>query len=579
MLKSIHLENYKAFKECTIDFKPLTIFLGANSTGKSSIIQFLLMLTQTNLVKDRYNALLKLNGNLCTQGEIINLFHLKNESNVLKFSIEVKDEKKAFNFYEIDPINNFLRFLNGEIHNTTFFNEKKLTQQEKEEFLVHLNQLGVIIESSFITNQEQLDRFINVIKNFSKHEKYLKFFQLFRETLLSILIRNTLHSKRIFEISLNRPTKFIFHNQDIQDEDLVDLLNIFYDFSNLPKHNIIKIEYNLRLIAKKIVLINLSLLNENERVIEFEFDAKQKLKSIKSSYFGKVNVQKFKQYFTDIFFKESTLLNIMNSDKIHEVRNSQTVLYSAYIIATYLEYCFNILSVNFIPERIKYVNPLRAHPKRYYFLDLSNQNSFLNSLDGDSIAEILKNNKELQDKVNEWFSKLNIHFKVQHFKDIIHKLTVKLNNQFSLDVTDVGFGYSQILPVIIQGFLTNEGGVTIVEQPEIHLHPKIQADLADLFIDIIKTSHPNSTNRKHLIIETHSEYLLKRLRRRISEGKIDYKDVAIYFFEHDERTNVSEVKLLQIDETGDFEWPKNFYDGELFEDVAKFLINRSKRPK
>jgi len=74
---------------------------------------------------------------------------------------------------------------------------------------------------------------------------------------------------------------------------------------------------------------------------------------------------------------------------------------------------------------------------------------------------------------------------------------------------DVGFGISQVLPIIVQGFLSKDDSITIIEQPEIHLHPMMQSDLADLFIDVIEST---TTNGKILFIETHSESILKRLR-------------------------------------------------------------------
>ena len=68
-------------------------------------------------------------------------------------------------------------------------------------------------------------------------------------------------------------------------------------------------------------------------------------------------------------------------------------------------------------------------------------------------------------------------------EEIIHKLKI-IQNGLSLDITDVGFGVSQVLPVIVQGFFAKSGSLTLIEQPEVHLHPRMQADLGDLFIDI-----------------------------------------------------------------------------------------------
>ncbi len=75
---------------------------------------------------------------------------------------------------------------------------------------------------------------------------------------------------------------------------------------------------------------------------------------------------------------------------------------------------------------------------------------------------------------------------------------------------DVGFGISQVLPVLVQGFLVRRGGTFVVQQPEIHLHPDAQAGLADFFL-YLASQGINS------IVETHSEYLLVRLRRRLAE--------------------------------------------------------------
>jgi predicted ATPase len=95
-------------------------------------------------------------------------------------------------------------------------------------------------------------------------------------------------------------------------------------------------------------------------------------------------------------------------------------------------------------------------------------------------------------------------------------------NLFEVDVTgaggaatanfaDVGFGVSQVLPVLVQGLLMRPGGIYLVQQPEIHLHPDAQAGLADFFIYL-------SSYGVITIVETHSEYLLLRLRRRLAEG-------------------------------------------------------------
>jgi predicted ATPase len=202
-------------------------------------------------------------------------------------------------------------------------------------------------------------------------------------------------------------------------------------------------------------------------------------------------------------------------------------------------------------------------------LDKDKINVTLDTLDGDAIADVLKDNSAIKSKVNNWLKKFQLQVNVEEFKEVIHHLKIKQNN-LDLDITDVGFGISQLLPVIIQGFLSADDSTTIIEQPEIHLHPKIQAELADLFIDIIK----NSGKEKKLIIETHSEYLLKRLRRRISEGKISPNDVSICLFHPHSETKPAYIENLEIAKKGFFEWPLDFYGGELLKDTTEFLKNQ-----
>ena len=162
------------------------------------------------------------------------------------------------------------------------------------------------------------------------------------------------------------------------------------------------------------------------------------------------------------------------------------------------------------------------------------------------------------------------------FKDIIHNIKVSQNN-IKLDLTDVGFGLSQVLPILVQGFLTKPNSTTIIEQPEIHLHPKMQAELVDLFLDILNLSKDNKKYRKRFIIETHSEYFLKRLRRRIAEGTISSADVAIYFIEgRSEESDSAKIKRVKVDSDGSIDWPKDFYITEMDDDLA-FLKLKMKR--
>jgi predicted ATPase len=125
------------------------------------------------------------------------------------------------------------------------------------------------------------------------------------------------------------------------------------------------------------------------------------------------------------------------------------------------------------------------------------------------------------------------------------------------NLKDVGFGVSQILPIVTEGIMARPGTTIIVEQPEIHLHPRAQARLADLFIDL---AHQD----KSFIIETHSEHMLLRFARRIAEGSLKKKDIAVYEFKlTEDGTKITEIPF---DDQGNLKkWPGGFFETELEE--------------
>jgi predicted ATPase len=127
-------------------------------------------------------------------------------------------------------------------------------------------------------------------------------------------------------------------------------------------------------------------------------------------------------------------------------------------------------------------------------------------------------------------------------------------------ITDVGFGVSQILPVLVLCYYVPEGSIVLLEQPEIHLHPLVQSGLADVFIDAVKNRHIQ------IILESHSEHLLRRLQRRIAEESLKLKDTALYFC--DIGKEGSSLTLLDIDLLGIRNWPKDFFGDEFGEMAA-----------
>ena len=127
---------------------------------------------------------------------------------------------------------------------------------------------------------------------------------------------------------------------------------------------------------------------------------------------------------------------------------------------------------------------------------------------------------------------------------------------------DAGFGVSQVLPVLILCNTVPDGSILILEQPEAHLHPKIQSELAEVLIDAAKK------RRLQIILESHSAPLIHRLTRRIAEERLSVDDIALYSCQKHEGT--SEIEELQIDDYGNISnWSQNFFGDEMDDLAAK----------
>ncbi len=136
-----------------------------------------------------------------------------------------------------------------------------------------------------------------------------------------------------------------------------------------------------------------------------------------------------------------------------------------------------------------------------------------------------------------------------------------------LPLSSVGVGVSQLLPVLVQCLLAEPGSVILLEQPELHLHPALQQRLTDFFIAVVRSG-------RQLIVETHSEYMVSRLRRRIVEDADDeLLDLAnVIFAERDRETGLTSYREVELSPLGAIEdWPAGFFDQAAEEERAIIL--------
>ncbi len=145
-------------------------------------------------------------------------------------------------------------------------------------------------------------------------------------------------------------------------------------------------------------------------------------------------------------------------------------------------------------------------------------------------------------------------------------------------LNDVGFGVSQVLPALVEAFYCPPHSVVWMEQPEIHLHPQVQANLADVLIDAIHAREHGQPRGVQLVIESHSEHLLNRLQRRIAERRLAPDEVAIYFCRQGRKGSMME--RLAVNEDGEISnWPDEFFGDEMADIAGRALAAIEHRRK
>lgn len=137
-------------------------------------------------------------------------------------------------------------------------------------------------------------------------------------------------------------------------------------------------------------------------------------------------------------------------------------------------------------------------------------------------------------------------------------------------LTDVGFGVSQVLAPVVQSFYCPPDAVVWMEQPELHLHPRVQANLADLFIGAIRAREDGRPRNVQLIVESHSEHLLNRLQLRVAERRLHPEEVAIWFCSQGD--DGARIERLRLDEDGEIaNWPADFFGDEMADVAGRAL--------
>ncbi len=237
--------------------------------------------------------------------------------------------------------------------------------------------------------------------------------------------------------------------------------------------------------------------------------------------------------------------------------------------------------------RVYYLGPLRDQPKRRYAWAGAEPSS-MGARGEEAVAALLagrlrgkhlslgkgKRRRSLEEIVAYWLEQLGMveEFGVEEIAPGTNTYRVWLRTDRSARkvlLTDVGFGVSQVLPVLTLAYYAPAGSIIILEHPEIHLHPAVQSALADVLISAVQS------RQLQIIVESHSEHFLRRLQRRIAEEHIRNDDVALYFC--DRSGGRSRLSRLDVDLFGEISnWPEAFF-GDEFDEMAQTDLAAARR--
>jgi predicted ATPase len=252
---------------------------------------------------------------------------------------------------------------------------------------------------------------------------------------------------------------------------------------------------------------------------------------------------------------------------------------------------------DFFSSQVKYLGPLREEPKAIYPIQYTSDPQDI-GLHGEHTAAVLHRNRyldvkylpssnftdqatstaeqtiALEDAVFDWLEYLDVAKKVDTSDEGKFGYSLKVimaGGSVPHDLTHVGVGVSQVLPIVVMCLLAARDTTIILEQPELHLNPKVQTRLADFFLSMAML-------RKQCLIETHSEYLINRLRLRsvLAEGSSVSELLKLYFVEM--AGGLTSYRDVKINEYGTIlDWPSGFFDQNQREIESIILAASQKR--
>ncbi|ELY4545326.1 DUF3696 domain-containing protein [Cronobacter sakazakii] len=517
MINGVGLTNFRSFVDKTfIDLKPITVFVGKNSSGKSSLLRTFPLLRQS--VEENTTGPILWYGRLVDFGDFTDVLskNTENKEITFSFSLSISHElTQRYSYYRYHSPTK--RFFPVEAEVTVYSKDKK-TKTKKIKLTIE----DAIISFYFDDNS-------NVRLKIESTGSPIDIEGLTARNLGQFI--PNIHSKRKEETSASSASYYY----QMRNDRYLEVSFIEQASKKLKPYFHIKTDINQ--VTENLKRIGFAPKKFAGDVIGFVFREQKIFKRNFSSHRDKIMDELYPSL---IGGNINHLIDIINSSLSEFYRN------------------------------VKYIAPLRATSERFYrFQDLQ-----VNEIDhtGSNLAMLLNSLRPIDKQRFETWTKTNFDFVIKveqtgaHFAILINSG----DNSENYNISDMGFGYSQVLPIVTAIWLETERVATnskkpitfIIEQPELHLHPAYQYNLAKVFAKVISTAKQNDVNLT-IIFETHSQTMIEALGECIEENMgLSKDDVSVLVFEKNEQQQTI-VKKTYFDDEGFLQnWPVGFFSGK-----------------
>ena len=534
MLHALELENFKAFgKRARIPFAPITLIFGENSAGKSTILQALYLLKQT-LERGSTGALLlpRIENGIVDLGSFQEMLFDHDLKRTLSIRVEANLNWKTgieFSFkrpsLEEEVLLDQISIYDGESSKCLAKFQPLNTTEDPEEFWMRMGYAPPIPHDSSVPSKSST---VECVWLTAEPEYWMSEFAWCKENQVEI--------RKQFKSEKSHLEDQLLHRETNEGKD-----SVTETIRQLNAWDRKEIDFT-------------------SAALEFfssDFDLK--------TYISK----RCEDEMNTVLNLEGPLPDLCLSERNSFIERSRSVWYTRHNgreVFHIGEYVIDIGEE--LEQTLKAlfpISPFRKPPERWYIFRGTSPSHV--GYQGDLLPDLLLRRPELVDETNGWLEKLNIghQLKVKSMGadsgDLfeVRLIDTRRRESISVALPDVGFGVSQLLPFIVQS-LVSEKQIISIEQPEVHVHPKLQADLGDLLAEAIKEPRQN-----RFIVETHSEHLILRLQRLVRKKVLNPEDISVIYVSR--RPEGAKAERLHLDEDGDFidDWPNGFFTERLRE--------------